>query len=172
MMVTLASQICWNLCFLLSLQHLAWALRSSSSCYLSLLANLYGMRIHRWYLCLPTEPRGTLIYSGKIFTGNCAFATCTSFIMHLICPSPPLPKKFCISFVLISLGTAVIPWRNKKKLEGVGGGANKVHYGRFASGECSINRCSRIAIKYLSVQSLYSHVYKTDTWYWSLPYRF
>ena len=29
-----------------------------------------------------------------------------------------------------------------------------MHFGRFASGECSNNRCSRIAIKYLSIQSL------------------
>lgn len=103
-METVALQICWNLCFLLSLQHLVWALRSSSCCCLSLVANLYGMRIHRWYLCWPIEPRGTLIYSGKIFTGNCTFSN---------------------------------------------------------------NRCSRITIKYFTV-----YVFKTDTWYWSLPNRF
>ena len=63
---------------------------------------------------------------------------CTYPIMHPICPS----SKFCISIGSISLGTAVIPRRNKNKGYAIffrGGGAgrrgaNKVQYGRCVSG--------------------------------------
>ena len=62
------------------------------------------------------------------------YATCTSPIMHLICP----PPKFAKALFQISLGTAVIPRRNEKqrlcKVFLLGGGGDKVHYGRCASG--------------------------------------
>ena len=57
-------------------------------------------------------------------------ATCTSPIMHLICP-----PKFCISIVFNSSWTAKIPRRNENKgyADFWGGrGANKVNYGRCA----------------------------------------
>ena len=61
------------------------------------------------------------------------YATCTSPIMHLICPPKILHKH---AFFSVSLGTAVIPRRNKKQRvmqNRGGGGANKVHCGRCAS---------------------------------------
>ena len=55
-------------------------------------------------------------------------ATCTSPIMHLICP-----PKFCISIIFNFFGTAIISRRNEKHHErlckiggGEGGWANKV----------------------------------------------
>ena len=52
-------------------------------------------------------------------------ATCTSPIMHLICP-----QKFCISIIFNFFGTAIISRRNEKHHERLckigGGGANKV----------------------------------------------
>ena len=62
-------------------------------------------------------------------------ATCTSPIMHLICPNPPSPTQIlhtlCFSFIL---GITAVPreienYAYAKFLE-----ANKVHYGRCASG--------------------------------------
>ena len=54
--------------------------------------------------------------------------------------SPKILHKHC----LISLGTAVIPKRNKRQKVMQfffffgGGGTNKVHYGRCASGELTL----------------------------------
>ena len=49
------------------------------------------------------------------------YATCTSPIMHLICPPKILHKH---AFFSVSLGTAVIPRRNKKQrvMQNRGGG--------------------------------------------------
>ena len=58
------------------------------------------------------------------------YATCTSPIMHLICPLKILHKHALFS---VSLGTAVIPRRNEKQRVKQNRGANKVHCGRGAS---------------------------------------
>ena len=49
------------------------------------------------------------------------YATCTSPIMHLICPPKILHKH---AFFSVSLGTAVIPRRNEKQrvMQNRGGG--------------------------------------------------
>ena len=55
-------------------------------------------------------------------------------LMHLVCP-----QNFAFALFPISLGTAVIPRRNRKqslcKICGVEGKGNKVYYGRCANGE-------------------------------------
>ena len=66
------------------------------------------------------------------------YSTCTSPIMHLICPPPPHPnKKSCTTFVFL------FPWvlqPSQEKLETMlmqhffFWGGNKVHCGRCASG--------------------------------------
>ena len=75
-------------------------------------------------------------YLGLLVPLNRVSATCTSPIMHLICPNPPFPTQIlhtlCFSFLL---GITAVPreienYAYAKFLE-----ANKVHYGRCASGE-------------------------------------
>ena len=63
------------------------------------------------------------------------FATCTSPIMHLICPPPPPQKilrKNCFQFLLGQLS-----YTGKMKNKGYAKcwGTNKVHYGGCASSE-------------------------------------
>ena len=69
-------------------------------------------------------------------TYSLIYATCTSPIMHLICP-----PKFCISIVFnFSWDGCDTQEKCKKKQTRLGnfffwgGGGNKVHYGRCASG--------------------------------------
>ena len=62
------------------------------------------------------------------------FATCTSPIMHLICPPSP-PPKFSIAFVF-HFSWVLQPSQEKlKTMLPKFGGTNKVHYGRCSSGE-------------------------------------
>ena len=71
------------------------------------------------------------------------YATCTSPIMHLICP-----PKFCISIIFnFSWDGCNIQekWKTTWKVMQNFGGANKVHYGRCASDESSyLNRTSLV----------------------------
>ena len=57
------------------------------------------------------------------------YATCTSPIMHLICP-----PKFCTTSIFISPGYNSRPKRNENNAYAKFWGANKVHYGRCVSG--------------------------------------
>ena len=67
----------------------------------------------------------------------CLHANCTSPIMHLICRPPPAPLsptnwyKHCLQFLL---GRSQYPKEIKNKGYAKLWGANKVHYGRCASG--------------------------------------
>ena len=63
-------------------------------------------------------------------------ATCTSPIMHLICPNPPsltqILHTLCFSFIL---GITAVPREIENYAYAEFLEANKVHYGRCASGE-------------------------------------
>ena len=81
------------------------------------------------------------VHITKSFTSllNCTYfeyATFTSPIMHLICAPPPPKKKkmlhnLCFSF---PLGITAIPRETENNAYATFWGANKVHYGRCASG--------------------------------------
>ena len=66
------------------------------------------------------------------------FPTCTSPIMHLICPShPPPPPTCCISIVFN------LSWNEKQSLCKVGGGGQiRCNYRRCASGEWKLRYIS------------------------------
>ena len=53
-------------------------------------------------------------------TARVAYATSTFPMMYLIYPPPPLPREIAYA---------------KFGVRGGGGGANKVHYGKYGSGE-------------------------------------
>ena len=65
------------------------------------------------------------------------YATCTSPIMHLKLMSPKILHNFCFSYLL---GSTAVPRENENNAYAKFGGgarvglANKVHYGRCASG--------------------------------------
>ena len=60
------------------------------------------------------------------------YATCISPIMHLICPPPPqILHNLCFSFLL---GITTVPREIENNANAKFWGANKVHYGRCASG--------------------------------------
>ena len=75
-------------------------------------------------------------------TAQWQYATSTFPITHLIRPPTPPPPKICITFVF-HFSWVLQPSQVKLKtilmqtffLEGVRGGANKVHYGKFGSVE-------------------------------------
>ena len=61
--------------------------------------------------------------------GNGLYVTCTSPIMHLICPPPPptpILHNLCFSF---SLGITAVPREIENNAYAKFGGVNKVHYG-------------------------------------------
>ena len=74
-----------------------------------------------------------------LFTTQIEYATCTSPLMHLIPPPKKKIANLCFSFLL---GITTVPRETENNVVqnfgwgGGGGGANKVHYGRPASGLC------------------------------------
>ena len=67
--------------------------------------------------------------------------SCGDELFSLFATNAPClpPKIFAFALFPVSLGTALIPRRNRKqslcKICGVGGKGNKVYYGRCANGE-------------------------------------
>ena len=79
------------------------------------------------------------------------YATCTSPIMHLICP-----PKFAQALFSISLGMAVISRRNEKqRLCRILARANKMHYSRCASGvyNLSLKRSLSVTVALIHVST-------------------
>ena len=60
------------------------------------------------------------------------FTICTSPIIHLVCPPPQILHTLCFSFLL---GITAVPREIENNAFAKFGGANKVHFGRCASGE-------------------------------------
>ena len=78
----------------------------------------------------PANPWSTKIWRCvEVF----AFATCTSPIMHLICPPPKTLHSLCFSF-LLGIYTA-IPRGIENNAHAKFCRVNEVHYGRCTSGE-------------------------------------
>ena len=91
------------------------------------------------------------------------FDTWTSPIILLLCPTPTPPPKFCVAFVVNSLGYYSRPKKTEDTAHAKFWEENKVYYGRCASGKlCYLiypNRTHVVCFKSLaptiSVTSIY-----------------